>query len=159
MKICKNCGTENFGAFSECSKCKFPLDFTIETNDYTPPAPPTSQQYPVYNRYPQQPVSQSSGLKTAAKILLIIQTVFSAFALLFCLGFFIISLISKKNEFMILAWILQSSAIFSFVFRLCMTISYSRKIDERQPISVGFKLCTLFLLSPVAGILMLCDNP
>ena len=60
---------------------------------------------------------------------------------------------------MILAWILQSSAIFSFVFRLCMTISYSRKIDERQPISVGFKLCTLFLLSPVAGILMLCDNP
>ena len=157
MKTCKNCGAENFGAFTECSKCKFPLDFIIETNEYTPPAPPVPQN-PVYNRYSQQPVSHSSGLKTAAKIFLIILTVSSGFALLLGIGFFIISFIAKNNEYLILAWILQSVTIFSFVFSLCMTVSYSRKIYERQPVSVGFKICTLLFLSPIAGILMLCDN-
>lgn len=37
-----------------------------------------------------------------------------------------------------------------------MTVSMSRKLKNGQPISVGFKVCTLLFLNTVSGILLLC---
>ena len=34
----------------------------------------------------------------------------------------------------------------------------SRYINEKKPVSVGFKVCTLLFVSLIAGILMLCDS-
>ena len=72
--------------------------------------------------------AQTSGLKTAAKILMIISCVI--------MGFWIITL----------AWTLP------------MTINYCNKVKNGQPISVGFKICILLFINTIAGILLLCDN-
>ena len=39
-----------------------------------------------------------------------------------------------------------------------MVDSYSKKIKRREPVGVGFKICTLLFVNWVAGILMLCDR-
>ena len=70
----------------------------------------------------------SSGLKTAAKVLLIIGTVIQ--------GFYLVPLL----------WCLP------------MTISYFRKVKNNEEITSGFKVCVLLFVNAVAGILMLCDN-
>lgn len=41
---------------------------------------------------------------------------------------------------------------------LPMTIHYFKATKNNQPISMGFKVCTLIFVSFIAGILMLCDN-
>lgn len=69
-----------------------------------------------------------SGLKKAAKVLMIISTVF--------FGLYLIPL----------AWFLP------------MTISYCNKINRGQKISTGFKICILLFVNSIAGILLLCDN-
>ena len=69
-----------------------------------------------------------SGLKIAAKILMIISTVI--------MGIYLIPL----------AWCIP------------MLSSYSNKIEKGEPISIGFKVCILIFVSLVAGILLLCDK-
>lgn len=71
---------------------------------------------------------EESGLKKVAEIFMIIATVISGFSLI------------------ALAWTLP------------MTLSYSRKIKNNEPVSLSFKICSLLFVSPIAGILMLCDN-
>ncbi len=39
-----------------------------------------------------------------------------------------------------------------------MTISYFNHVRDRQPVSVGFKICSLLFVNLIAGILMLCDS-
>lgn len=78
--------------------------------------------------YAPQPAPQPSGLSVAAKVFMIISTV--------VYGLYIIPL----------AWCLP------------MTISYSKKIKNGEPVSTGFKVCTLLFVNLIADILMLCDN-
>lgn len=70
--------------------------------------------------------SDSSGLKTAAKVFMIIGCVFS--------GLYLITL----------AWTIP------------MTINYCNKIKNNEPIGTGFKVCSLLFVNLIAGILMLC---
>ena len=78
----------------------------------------------------QTPVAprKESGLQLAAKILMIISTA--------SVGLFLLPL----------AWMLP------------MTISYCKKLKKGEPVSMGFKICTLLFVNTVAGILMLCDE-
>ena len=69
-----------------------------------------------------------SGLQMAAKILMIIGTVI--------MGLYIIPL----------AWCLP------------ITLSYCKKLKNNEPVSTGFKVCSLLFVSLIGGILMLCDN-
>jgi len=73
---------------------------------------------------------RESGLTTAAKVLMIIGTVSTS------LTWFLIPL----------AWCIP------------MTVSYFKKVKYNQPISTGFKVCSLLFVSLIGGILMLCDN-
>ena len=41
---------------------------------------------------------------------------------------------------------------------LPMTITYCTRIKNNQPVSIGFKVCSLIFVNTVAGILMLCDQ-
>lgn len=77
---------------------------------------------------PQATEVKSSGLKLAAKILMILGTVF--------FGLYLIPL----------AWCIP------------MTVSYCKKIKTGEPISVGFKICSLLFVSTTAGIIMLIDK-
>ncbi len=74
--------------------------------------------------------SETHGLDTAIKVMMIIGTIMS----------------SLMGYIIPLAWCLP------------MTISAMKKINNNEPISVGFKVCTLLFVNTVAGILMLCRN-
>lgn len=73
--------------------------------------------------------SQSDNLKKAAKVFMIIGCIFSAF-------FYCIPLI----------WTIP------------MTVEYIKKINNSEYISTTFKIFSLIFVSPIAGILMLCDK-
>lgn len=86
------------------------------------------------NNEPQVPSAprepKESGLATAAKIFMILGTIVNAVS-----GFLIP-----------LAWCIP------------MTISYCKKLKRGEPISTGFKVCSLLFVSLLGGILMLCDK-
>ena len=87
------------------------------------------QQYAPQQPY-YQPARQVSGLATAAKVFMIIGTVVMGLTL----------------WLIPLAWCIP------------MTVSYFKKIANGEPISTGFKVCTLLFVNVVSGILMLCDK-
>ena len=60
--------------------------------------------------------------------------------------------------FMILACVASAFAIIPLAWTIPMTVSYSNKIKNHEPVSVGFKICTLLFVNVVSGILMLCDT-
>ncbi len=60
--------------------------------------------------------------------------------------------------FMILGCISSGLAIIPLFWTVPMTISASRKMNNGEPIGVGFKICTLLFVSMIAGILLLCRN-
>ncbi len=75
---------------------------------------------------------------------------------------------SKKNSstlktvakiFMLLGCI---ASAFLWLVPLCwtipMTVKYWRDVAYHRPTSVAFKVCSLFFVNVIAGILMLCDN-
>ena len=72
--------------------------------------------------------TKSSGLTTAAKVFMVLGTVI--------MGFYLLPL----------AWCIP------------MTVSYFKKVKNNQPISTGFKVCSLLFVSVLGGIFMLCDK-
>ncbi|MBR0235728.1 MAG: zinc-ribbon domain-containing protein [Clostridia bacterium] len=60
--------------------------------------------------------------------------------------------------FMILSTIVSAIAIIPLAWCIPMTVSYSKKIKNGEPVSVGFKVCTLLFVSIISGILMLVDS-
>ncbi len=141
MKYCTNCGTQLPDEAYVCNQCGTAQGQAPVQQNYAPPqgyappqqgyAPPQQGYVPPQGYAPQQayaPAPQVSGLATAAKILMIISTV--------VMGLYLIPL----------AWCLP------------MTISYCNKLKTGQPVSIGFKICTLLFVNTIGGILMLCDN-
>ena len=110
-KYCTKCGAEMLEEAVVCVKCGC-----------------MTQETP--RAYAGTKEKKSDGLVTAAKILMIIGTVYTSL-LTFCVG---------------LAWCLP------------MTLSYFNKVKQGIPVTTGFKVCSLLFVNMVAGILMLCDN-
>lgn len=109
MKYCSKCGNQLFDESVVCPKCGCLADGSANGTGYA-------------NQ------GETSQLKTAAKVLMIIGTIL--------LGLYIIPL----------AWCLP------------LTMMYCDKIKNNQPIGVGFKVCCLLFVNTVAGVLMLCDK-
>ena len=57
--------------------------------------------------------------------------------------------------FMIISCVCLGFLIIPLAWCIPMTVSYSRKLENHEPISTGFKVCTLIFVNVVAGILML----
>ena len=96
---------------------------------------PVAAPVPVQPQYQPQPQYQApvqpqqpSTLATVAKVLMIISTV--------VMGLYLLPL----------AWCLP------------MTLNYCKKIKSGEPVTTGFKVCTLLFVNTIAGILMLCDK-
>ena len=51
-----------------------------------------------------------------------------------------------------------STLFIGLAWTLPMTLSACRRLDKREPIGVGFKVCTLLFVNLVAGILLLCAD-
>ena len=111
MKYCIHCGNELLDEAIICPKCGCSVNYTTKKT--------------VVNNGAK---TETSTLKTIAKVFMIISTVI--------LGFYIIPL----------AWCLP------------MTITYCNKIKNGEPVSTGFKICALLFVNTLAGILMLCDK-
>lgn len=62
--------------------------------------------------------------------------------------------------FMIIGTVVMGIGLFLIPLAWClpMTIAYSNKIKNNEPVSIGFKVCVLIFVNVIAGVLMLCDN-
>ena len=61
--------------------------------------------------------------------------------------------------FMILGCVVGACAyLIPLAWCIPMTVIYFRKLKNNEPISTGFKVCSLLFVSLVGGILMLCDK-
>ena len=116
MKFCTKCGKELIDEAIVCTGCGCSVvhDKTVE-NVVIKKAVVTRKE---------------SNLMSAAKILMILGTVWTAI-FTFSLG---------------LAWCLP------------MTIIFYNKLEKGEPVSVVFKVCSLIFVNIIAGILMLCDT-
>ena len=59
--------------------------------------------------------------------------------------------------------ILPFSLVFLFVlipltWMIPMHIYCVRKLNNKEPISLGFKICTLIIINVVLGVLLICHN-
>lgn len=119
MKYCTRCGAQMQDDATFCTTCG-------QADNVGQPIASGANQNQSYN---QAPVSTgNSGLTTAAKVFMILGTVF--------MGIYIIPL----------AWCIP------------MTVSYCNKVKNNLPISTGFKVCSLLFVSLLGGIFMLCDK-
>lgn len=165
MKFCKNCGSQLEDAAAFCTQCGAVCEQQAPQQQayanpqqqnyqqgyvdpqqqayqqgYADPQQQAYQQgyqqgyvdpqqaYQYQQPYAPQPAPRQSGLVTATKILMVLGTIVNAF--------YVIPL----------AWCIP------------MTISYFNKVKTGQPISTGFKVCSLLFVSLLGGILMLCDK-
>lgn len=109
MKYCTKCGAQIHDDAVVCVSCGCPTTPTATTENVAP---------------------KTSGLKTAAMILMIVGTIINGLT-----GFLI-----------------------PLIWCLPMTLSYCNKVKRGEPVSLGFKICSLLFVSMVGGILMICDS-
>ncbi len=60
--------------------------------------------------------------------------------------------------FMIIGCVVQGAYLIPLCWTIPMTVSYFKSVENHQPISTAFKVCSLIFVSPVAGIIMLCQD-
>lgn len=63
-----------------------------------------------------------------------------------------------SKVFMIIGCVITSLWLIPLCWCVPMTVSLVNKLNRRQTITTGFKVCTLLFVSLVAGILLLCRD-
>ena len=124
MRYCHNCGNALNDGDRFCQSCGAKVEIENMASGTERPVEP---EMPKDNENKSEK-KKNSELKTIIKILMIIVTV--------CSGFAIIPL----------CWTIP------------MTVSYSRKIEKGEDVSLAFKICTLLFMNMIIGILMLVDD-
>ena len=151
MKICSNCGTQNFDTAEKCEKCGCPLRVRqYETVVAIPTQNKSEQVFMVKQKGPTQ-------LQNAAKVFMILSCILNVIGtlVLFVLGI---------SSFA-LSGLLAATYLIAFVFLLIITVvyiiithNYSTKIASGIKVEIAFKIITLMFFNSIAGILMLCDS-
>ncbi len=67
-------------------------------------------------------------------------------------------LTTAAKVFMVLGTIIMGLYLLPLAWCIPMTVSYFKKVKNNQPISTGFKVCSLLFVSMLGGIFMLCDK-
>ncbi|MGM9858732.1 MAG: zinc-ribbon domain-containing protein [Bacilli bacterium] len=75
---------------------------------------------------------------------------------------------SKKSDLKMVAFVLciltcvvyavTIVGVFGLIWCIPMTIKINKAYKENEPLSTGFKVCTLLFVNTIAGILLLVDN-
>ena len=58
--------------------------------------------------------------------------------------------------FMVIGCIATGWALIPLLWTIPMTTHVFKKLNDHEPISLGFKICTVLFVSLVAGIMLLC---
>ncbi len=149
MKVCKNCGAQNFDIKQNCDKCGYPL---VEKGSVSTMQKQMNGSVSVLTK------KKASGAAIAAKVFLILTNVAYDILFLFWLVWWIIGLTYSQPvvafEGLICMLVYLVFAIASGV----VLAVYDRKVDLGEKVGTAFKVCTLLFISIIAGILMLCDN-
>ncbi|MCX4286826.1 MAG: hypothetical protein OSJ68_06010 [Clostridia bacterium] len=132
MKYCERCKTEVDDVNLFCPKCGFAVKGTVDT--------PNTQNS-------ESSKNSSNGLRTAAKVFMVIGTVLTPIVMFF-------SSILSFPEMKMLLWNLIF-ALLPLAWCIPMTVHYFHQGDY---VGVKFKILTLLFVNTIAGILMLCDN-
>lgn len=67
-------------------------------------------------------------------------------------------LLKAAKVLMIINTVIFGLAIIPLAWSIPMTINYSNKLKNGEKISLGLKICTLFFVTRIGGLLMLCDT-
>lgn len=63
--------------------------------------------------------------------------------------------VTLAKVFMVLGCIINGSMIIPLAWCIPMTVSYWRRVDDGEEISVAFKICAILFVSTIGGIMML----
>ena len=67
-------------------------------------------------------------------------------------------LATAARVFMVLGTVIMGLYILPLAWCIPMTVSYFKKVKNNQPISTGFKVCSLLFVSLLGGVFMLCEK-
>ncbi len=133
MKYCSKCGAQLLDEAVICIKCGCAV---------SPVGVPTQEK---------ATKKESSGMRTAAFILMIISlSIWTFYALLFL----ILGIASGEIGALVAGLIF----LVPFSWQLPMLIYCGMRRKNREAIGVGFKVCTLIFVNTIAGILLLCEG-
>ena len=60
--------------------------------------------------------------------------------------------------FMIIACVVKGFYIIPLIWIIPMTVKLSKKLQNKEPIGIGFKICTFLFVNFIAGIALFCVN-
>lgn len=151
MKICSNCGTQNFDTAEKCEKCGCPLRVRpYETVVAISPQNKSEQVFMVKQKGPTQ-------LQTAAKVFMILSCILNVIStlVLFVLGILSLAFTVLLSATYLIAFVIL--LIYTVIY-IIITHNYSTKIARGIKVEIAFKIITLIFFNTIAGILMLCDS-
>ena len=165
MKKCPVCGFSNFDPNITCEKCGYQfskdadlaplneIDFKENVAHYREQIVQKTKTY-------QSPLQKSpvSGLRTVAKVFMMISTVAVVAYFVLTLALWILALVAGSYIYQITIFALAACLMIFTIVCVSMTVHYFRAVYDRVNVGIGFKICTLLFVSWIAGILMLCDN-
>ena len=140
--FCSHCGHEVSDEAVVCIHCGCMIDRPKQTNRGIAQNIPSSNQAKV------------SGLKIAAKVFMIISVSLDAVYFFFMLGLALVASAPTNADFLSLGFMY----LIPLIWQIPMLGCFLNKIRNGEPISIGFKVCTLIFFSLIAGILLLCDQ-
>jgi len=153
MKTCPDCGYQNFDVKVECEKCGAPLKAS-PLERLTVNIPQKAASEPKLTLCARQ----NAAKRRAAKGFMIVSCVAAMICALTTFVGFIIAL-AIKDVVGLIAFLVGTIVALALIgVTVFMTHSYCDKIARGETVGVAFMIVTLIFISPIAGILMLCDN-
>lgn len=164
MKVCKNCGAQNFDIKQKCDKCGYLLyekgshvtrqQVAYKENINTS----ISQRQPYKNLSVPKP-KKPSGVAIAAEVFLVLTNIVYDLCSVFFLFFLIASAGMDSYQRVTMEALIGLLSFLPFSIASAVVLAvYVRKMGVGEKVSTAFKVCTLLFINIIAGILMLCDN-
>ena len=139
MKYCSKCGNQINENAVICPKCGCIIDNSIINHK-------------------SSPSKNIGGLKIAAGIFMIIRAILSGLALIPLFAYLPVLAYYGGYSYGFGLTLVLLIDVPLIITQIAMTIVYWRRVNDREPIGLGFKICSLLFVSLVGGILMLCDR-
>ena len=137
MKTCESCGARNFDYVPRCEQCGQPFDGVTAKLSERP----------------------ETGFTIGAKLLLVFSTMMTSLFILIILVALILTVVYRVGGGHVFSSVLLLAfLICDLALKLFATLSFFKRRADIATVSIAFKVFTLLLVNPVAGLLMLCDE-